>query len=68
METLKSGLGHIPHVDIQELQGSISELESRLNALESSEQVSDRASAKAIAALLRNRRNIVEMLKRERFI
>jgi uncharacterized coiled-coil DUF342 family protein len=68
METLKSGLGHIPHVDIQELQGSISELESRLSALESSEQANDRASARAIAALLRNRRNIVEMLKRERFI
>ena len=68
MEILKSGLGRIPHVDMQELESSISELESRLNALESSDQSTDDETVKAVATLLRNRKNLVEMLRRERFI
>ena len=68
MEILKTGLGNIPHVNMQELENSISELESRLNVLESSEQATDRNTAKAVAVLLRNRKNLIEMLRRERFI
>jgi len=68
MEILKTGLGNIPHVNMQELQNSISELESRLDALEASEQATDRNTAKAVAVLLRNRKNLIEMLRRERFI
>ena len=68
MEILKSGLGHIPHVDMQELKNSISELESRLHDLAGSEQATDRSRAQAVATLLRNRKNLVEMLRRERFI
>lgn len=61
-------LGHVPHVNMHELESGISELESRLSALRSSEEPTDRSTIRALAALLRNRRNLVEMLKRERFI
>ncbi len=68
MEILKSGLGHIPHVNMQELETSVSELESRLQDLVASEQATDRSTAQAVATLLRNRKNLIEMLRRERFI
>ena len=68
MEQYNSELGHIPHVDLKELEESISELEARLGALQSGEERPDRTTLKAVAALLRNRKNLVEMLQRERFI
>ncbi len=68
MEQYNSELGHIPHVDLKELKESISELEARLGALQSGEERTDRTTLKAVAALLRNRKNLVEMLQRERFI
>ena len=49
-------------------ESSISELEARLQDLASGEQAADRSTALTIATLLRNRKNIVEMLRRERFI
>ncbi len=68
MDHNKPELGHIPHVNMQELKQNVSELEARLSALQTDEEGSDRTSLKAVAALLRNRKNLMEMLQRERFI
>ena len=68
MEHDNSELGHIPHVNMQELKKNVSELEARLNALQTDEEDADRTALRALAALLRNRKNLMEMLQRERFI
>ena len=68
MEYNNSELGHIPHVNMQELKENVSELEARLNALQSDEDEGDRTSLRAVTTLLRNRKNLLEMLQRERFI
>jgi len=68
MEHLNSELGHIPDVNLQELETSISELESRLSSMESGDRPVDHASTRSVEALIRNRKNLMEMLKRERFI
>ena len=38
MEHDNSELGHIPHVNMQELKKNVSELEARLNALQTDEE------------------------------
>ena len=68
MERDNSELGYIPHVNMQELRENVSELEARLSALQSNEEDSDRTTLRAVTTLLRNRKNLIEMLQRERFI
>ncbi len=68
MEYNNSELGHIPHVNMQELKESVSELEARLSALQSDQEDGDRTNLRALTTLLRNRKNLMEMLQRERFI
>ena len=68
MEHYNSELGHIPDVNLKELEKSISELEARLGALQSGEELTDRTTLRAVTALLRNRKNLIEMLQRDRFI
>ncbi len=63
-----SELGHIPHVNMQELKENVSELEARLSTLQSNEEDSDRTTLRAVATLLRNRKNLMELLRRERFV
>ena len=68
MEQRHPKLGHIPHVDMQELKKNVSELEERLSALQSEDEANDHTTLSAVTALLRNRRNLMEMLQRDRFI
>ena len=68
MEYDNSELGHIPQVNMQELKENVGELEARLSALQSDEADGDRTTLTAVTTLLRNRRNLMEMLQRERFI
>ncbi len=68
MEHDNPELGYIPHVNMQELKQNVSELEARLSALQTDEEDGDLTTLRAVTALLRNRRNLMEMLQRERFI
>ena len=68
MERDNSELGYIPHVNMQELKENVSRLEARLSELQTDQEDADRTTLRAVAALLRNRKNLMEMLQRERFI
>ena len=68
MERDNSELGYIPHVNMQELKENVSRLEARLSELQTDEDDVDRTTLRAVTALLRNRKNLMEMLQRERFI
>ena len=61
-------LGYVPRVTESELERNINELQSRLDVLLAHEGENDREQAKVIEVLLRNRRNIIELLRSGRFI
>jgi hypothetical protein len=61
-------LGYVPRVTESELERNINELQSRLDVLLAHEGEDDREQAKVIEVLLRNRRNIIELLRSGRFV
>jgi hypothetical protein len=61
-------LGYVPRVTESELERNINELQSRLDVLLAHEGENDREQAKVIEVLLRNRRNIIELLRSGRFV
>jgi hypothetical protein len=61
-------LGYVPRVTENDLERNISELQSRLDSLLSHESEEEREQAKVLEVLLRNRRNIIELLRSGRFI
>ena len=64
----KDELGYVPRVSENDLERNISELQSRLDALLAHDGVGERAQALVLEVLLRNRRNIMELLRSGRFI
>jgi hypothetical protein len=61
-------LGYVPRVTETDLERNINELQSRLDNLLAHEGSEDREQAKVLEVLLRNRRNIIELLRSGRFI
>jgi hypothetical protein len=61
-------LGYVPRVTENDLERNISELQSRLDTLLAHEGDGERQQARVLEVLLRNRRNIIELLRSGRFI
>jgi hypothetical protein len=61
-------LGTVPRVTEHDLERNMGELQSRLDALLAHEGDGERQQARVLEVLLRNRRNIIELLRSGRFI
>ena len=64
----EQALGNVPRVTEDDLERNIDELQSRMDTLLAQDGEEDRAQAKVLAVLLRNRRNIIELLRSGRFV
>lgn len=64
----EQALGNVPRVTEGDLERNIDELQSRLDALLAQDSEEDREQAKVLTVLLRNRRNIMELLRSGRFV
>ncbi|MBP7712462.1 MAG: hypothetical protein KA217_08370 [Gammaproteobacteria bacterium] len=64
----EQALGNVPRVSEDDLERNIDELQSRMDTLLAQDGEEDRAQAKVLAVLLRNRRNIIELLRSGRFV
>jgi hypothetical protein len=61
-------LGYVPRVTESDLERNINELQSRLDGLLAQETDEERSQARVLEVLLRNRRNLIELLRGGRFI
>jgi hypothetical protein len=61
-------LGYVPPVTETDLERNIDELQSRLETLLAQDSDAERARARVLEVLLRNRRNLIELLRGGRFI
>jgi len=64
----EQALGNVPRVTEGDLERNINELQSRLASLTTQDGEDDRAQAKVLEVLLRNRRNLIDLLRSGRFI
>lgn len=64
----EQALGNVPRVTEDDLERNIDKLQSRMDTLLAQDGEEDRQQAKVLAALLRNRRNIIELLRSGRFV
>jgi|MudIll2142460700_1097286.scaffolds.fasta_scaffold418085_2 hypothetical protein len=64
----EQALGNVPRVTEGDLERNINELQSRLASLTAQDGEDDRAQAKVLEVLLRNRRNLIDLLRSGRFI
>jgi septal ring factor EnvC (AmiA/AmiB activator) len=64
----EQALGHVPRVTEDDLERNINELQSRLDSLIAQESEDEREQAKVLEVLLRNRRNLMDLLRSGRFI
>ena len=64
----EQALGNVPRVSEDDLERNIDELQSRMDTLLAQDGEEDQGQAKVLAVLLRNRRNIIELLRSGRFV
>ena len=64
----EQALGTVPRVTEDDLERNIDELQSRMDTLLAQDGEEDQGQAKVLAVLLRNRRNIIELLRSGRFV
>jgi hypothetical protein len=64
----EQALGTVPRVTEDDLERNIDDLQSRMDTLLAQDGEEDQGQAKVLAVLLRNRRNIIELLRSGRFV
>ena len=64
----EQALGTVPRVTEDDLERNIDDLQSRMDTLLAQDGEEDHGQAKVLAVLLRNRRNIIELLRSGRFV